>query len=99
MAKKMMDAALDADGDLKAVDGDLGVEESTITHQKRLVLHNKGDYAAYPTICVGAQEYIDDDDGSRSLMREITRQWGNDGMKVQSVEMNQAGEIVARAEY
>jgi hypothetical protein len=98
MARIMNDIAL-LDDDVVASGGDWQVVESTMEHQRQLVLNNKGDYKENPTICVGAEMYLDDDSGFERLIREITVEYGKDGMAVQSVGLNAAGEIISKADY
>ncbi|GAA4465249.1 hypothetical protein GCM10023093_17070 [Nemorincola caseinilytica] len=104
MAKRMMDIALDneADDDMlitgPADDGDLAVIESTREHQRQLLLNNKGDFKENPTVCVGVINYIDDEEDTGALMREIAAQYALDGMTVQKV-IREAGDIVSNAEY
>jgi hypothetical protein len=99
MGRAMTDMGLDAGDDLAVMAGDLVMEESTLQHMRQLLLNNKGDYKADPTICVGAARYLNDDNGYPALIREITTQYALDGINVQRVELNREGEIVSNAEY
>lgn len=108
MSRQMIDIKLYSDGANKddlyipSVDDtllDFIIEESTLQHQRQLLLNNKGDFKENPTICVGADVFLDDDDGMQNLMREIAAQFSADGMDIQGLRMNAVGEILSSAVY
>jgi len=89
MAKQMLDIGFAPDGDLLITGGDLTIQESTAEHQRSLLLENPGEYKQNPTICVGVNNYIDDD--TNSLGRDVVQQFMGDGMKVKNTNTNPAG--------
>lgn len=86
MARRMIDY-IQADDDLMVSGGDFLTGESTYQHQRDLLLNVKGDYKATPEVCVGAADYIDDDDKS-AIKREISKQFLADGMTVNDLRPN-----------
>ncbi len=98
MAKEMIDIGLDAGEDLSVVGGDFMCVESTAQHQRQLVLNNKGDFKQNPTICVGAFDYMNDEN-YQELMRAISIEFTRDRMDVQSVVLSQAGIVNSDAIY
>ena len=76
--------------DLDIKTGDFAVTESTSTHQKELLLCNKGEFKQNPLVCVGAIEFIDSDD-SGDFIREVSQQFLADGMDFTSLNINPAG--------
>jgi len=95
----MMDIALSGDDVVISPGGDLVAVESTREHQRQLLLNNKGDLKENPTICVGAVNYLDDDDGMGKLMSEISAQFSLDGMTLQHISLDPAGHLTSNAEY
>lgn len=79
------DILLDTDFDLKIVDGDLVIGESTEQSQQLLLLIEKGELREYPTRCVGVQQWLNDDSPG-DLNAEIKREYEADGMKVFTVK-------------
>lgn len=99
MARRQIDIAL-SDNDLHiTAGGDFAAVESSKEHMRQLVQNGKGDFKENPAICVGAEQYIDDDGGFGALVTEISRQFSGDGMAVQLVSINANGTIESKAEY
>ena len=98
MAKEMIDIGLDAGEDLNVVGGDFMCVESTVQHQRQLILNNKGDFKQNPTIGVGAFDYMNDEN-YQELMRTISIEFTRDGMDVQSVVLSQTGIVNSDATY
>lgn len=98
MAKQQIDIGLDADDDIVIALGDLMAEESTAQHQRQMIMNNKGDFKQYPTTCVGALEYIDDENFS-ALIRAISVEFTKDGMDVQSIRLLPGGIVTSDAYY
>jgi len=85
-------------GDTLISNGDWTVDESTLCHQKLLLLLNKGDLKEHPTACVGIQRYLKDDD-PLALQSEIKRECEADGMKVTEVKLQSDGKLNLNAKY
>ena len=98
MARQMVDIGLDSDGDLAIVSGDSIMAESTPQHQQQLILNNKGDFKQNPVSCVGAFDYLDDENFTE-LIRAISIEFAKDGMDVLGVTTTQGGIIASDAFY
>ena len=98
MAIEMMDLVLDAGYDLIVEAGDFRIVENTGGHQQQLIINNKGDFKQNPTICVGALNYLDDEN-LQELIRNISIEFTRDGMNVISVQLSPAGVIQSDAYY
>ncbi len=98
MAKQMIDIVFDSSEDLAIAGGDFAADESTAQHQRQLLLNNYGDFKQNPAICVGAFDYLDDEN-FQSLMRAISIQFMKDGMDVKSVVLNASGTVNSDAYY
>jgi len=94
----MIDIGLDNSEDLEISGGDFLSVESTPQHQRQLILNNKGDFKQNPTICVGAFDYLDDEN-FQELTRAISIEFARDGMDVKSVILSSAGIINCDAFY
>jgi hypothetical protein len=86
MASDMIDITLSSDEDLLISSGDFVASECTGQNQKELILNNKGDFKQDPTVGVGVFEYFDDE-GSRTLVRNISIEFNKDGMDVKSISL------------
>jgi hypothetical protein len=101
MAMQMIDIGLKsvAGGeDLAIVAGDFSMVESTAMHQQQLILNNKGDFKQNPTICIGAFDYLDDEN-FQNLIRTISVEFTKDGMDVKSVGLTSNGTVKSDAFY
>ncbi len=78
--------------------GDFNIMESTAWHQQELILNNKGEFKENPTICVGAFDFLNDEN-EQDLVRAIAVNFSQDGMDVVSVGLTAAGVIVSDAFY
>ncbi|MCD6011635.1 MAG: hypothetical protein K0Q79_1497 [Flavipsychrobacter sp.] len=101
MAKQMMDIGLitaTGGADLKIVAGDFVVVESRAEHNKNLIYCNKGEFNENPSLCVGAINYVDDEN-PEDLVEAITTALLKDGMNVKSVAVGSSGVIETNAFY
>lgn len=101
MAKQMMDIGLisvAAGADLRIVAGDFVIVESKVEHNKNLIYCNKGEFNENPTICVGAINYVDDENPG-DLVAAITAAFLKDGMNVKNVTVSKDGVIETDAFY
>jgi len=67
--------------------GDLNVGESDQQNQTLLVANEKGSLKQFPSACVGAASYLEDED-TQGLVNETRREFIGDGMKVNSIAIN-----------
>jgi len=98
MARQMTDVALDENEDLEILNHDFQAVESTVQHQRQLVLNNKGDFKQNATLCVGVFNYLDDEHYLQ-LMRAISVEFSRDGMVVRSVSLGDDMKIRSDAYY
>jgi hypothetical protein len=98
MAKQMTDITLDVTEDLTISAGDFSLKENTAQHQQQLILNNNGDFKQSPMLCVGAIDYLDDEN-FQELMRKISREFIQDGMDVKRVELSPEGIVKTDAYY
>lgn len=91
------DILLDDDFDLKIVDGDFVIGDSTEQNEMLLLLLNKGEVKQFPDGTVGAVTYKDDE-GPSALLQEISEKFAADGMKVNRVAVEN-GKIKTDAVY
>jgi hypothetical protein len=84
--------------DMVIKNGDFMVEESTLTHQKCLLLAEKGDYRQFPTVGVGLTNYLLDDGDTDKLTSEIQTEFTRDGMEIDKLIV-QGSLIDVEAEY
>jgi hypothetical protein len=89
MAREQIDIMLDDTEDLfvDSVSGDFAMVESTGQHQRQLILNNKGDFKEFPDMCVGVENYMDDE-GKSALIRAIAIEFMQDGMDVKDLSPN-----------
>lgn len=94
----MTDLLLDEDGDLKIVDGDFVIGESTAQHQNLLLIADKGEFKESPMRGVGVLRYLEDGTPD-NLAREIRTEFTIDGMKVNQIKRLNNGNIEVDANY
>lgn len=93
----MKDILLDEDNDLVIQNGDFKIGISDEQHKKLLLISDKGTFKQYPDVGVGIFGYLQDE-STADLFREIRLQFTSDGMKVNSIRMEN-GKIVINANY
>jgi hypothetical protein len=98
MARQMIDIALDEQEDVAISSGDFVFTESTAQHQRQLILNNKGDFKQNPTSCVGAFDYLHDED-YQALIRAMSIEFSKDGMDVKRVLIGANGVVNSDAFY
>lgn len=96
----MQDFLLDEDYDLMldTLTGDFVMGESTGQHQALLLLCNKGDFKENPTSCIGIAGFLKDED-VKGLLAETKAQFEKDGMTVNSIAVDAAGNLEINAPY
>ena len=87
------------DGDLLIRDGDFVVSESTVQHQRDLMIANKGEYKQNPTVGIGLNNFLLQEMEEEELRLIMTREFEGDGMRVNKIEVNGFTNIKIDAEY
>lgn len=85
--------------DLRVVNGDLIVGESTQQHQHEVVVGDKGHFHFAPVLGVGVTRYLLDRTSVPGLVASIRRELERDGQTVESVVMRPGGRIEIVASY
>lgn len=94
----MRDLLLDENDDLSFGQGDLGNGISDPQNKKLLLVSDKGDWKEHPTVCVGAERWLKDDD-PQGLLGEIKKEFERDGMTVIKLELTEDGKLTEDAHY
>ena len=92
------DILLDSSFDLMIKNGDIVVDDSTEQNQVLLFMSHPGEWRQHPTIGVGAQDFVNDDNFAM-LAQEIQKQFQEDGMQVKKVTVMETGKTQWDAEY
>lgn len=101
MARRMIDIGLEAvtgGADLAISNGDFTMVESTAAHQTELILNGPGEFKQNPEICVGAFDYLEDEN-MNALVSAISTQFNKDGMNVIGIAIGTDGIIRSNAFY
>lgn len=91
------DYLLDEDGDLKIENGDFVFGDATLDNQRLLLQADFGELRMTPLRCVAIRQF-QDDEAPRDMLRQINKEFVNDGMTVQKVEIIK-GELNIEASY
>lgn len=94
----MIDFKQDNSGDLEIQAGDLVLTESTIQHQRDIILAQKGWWHFAPTQGVGLNNWMHEHGSQGALMGEIRRELERDGATVSRISMND-GKLIVEATY
>jgi hypothetical protein len=86
------------DDDLLFINGDLVVRDSTLQHQKHLLLVQPGELREFPTVGVGLVNFLNDD-ALDDLGAAIQREFENDGMIVKKLDVYENGKLEIDASY
>jgi hypothetical protein len=79
-------------------DGDFVIGESTLQHQRSLLLAHPGEVKPAPTSGVGLSTFLESED-LYSLPGAVTFQFEEDGMQVASCEVDSVGKLSVEAQY
>lgn len=93
----MTDILLNEQFDLDYINGEIVRGESSLQHQKLLLISNKGDFKESPTACVGAYGYLKNNDIA-GFLSEAKKELERDGLQVISLDMVD-GKINVNATY
>lgn len=79
------------------VDGDDFIGDATKQNQEVIIFSSKNEIKQYPTSCVGAIAFIEDDEAD-DFIREIKKELVKDGQTVNSITVAD-GKIIVDANY
>lgn len=94
----MLDILLTNDGDIDLSTGDIRYGESTRQHKADILMASPGDFGQFPTVGVGAVDYLLDENPGLFL-RSVSRQMTADGIRVERTYIDPEGELVIDGEY
>lgn len=94
----MIDFRQDTNGDIDLTNGDIHYVESTVAHQRDLLFTAMGELKHAPTAGAGIHDFINDET-PEAMLRTVRRKYIQDGMTVNSVKKNNAGQIEVDAYY
>lgn len=103
MAIRLMNdikVASEVDGtqDVVFANGDFVIAESTLEHQRQLLLNSKNSFKENPLTCVGLSEFLLDDEDT-NVLKEIRAQFQDDGMTINSLDLTIDNKPVIDAYY
>jgi hypothetical protein len=94
----MIDFRQDTNGDIDLTGGDIHYVESTVAHQRDLLLTGIGELKHSPLSGAGVHDFINDEDPAE-MLRTVRRKFIADGMTVNSVKIDLNGQLVVDAYY
>ncbi|MDX9703939.1 MAG: hypothetical protein RBU23_12985 [Candidatus Auribacterota bacterium] len=94
----MQDIRQNKNGDIDLSGGDIHYTESTVAHQRDLLLTTMGSLKHSPVTGVGIQDFINDENPAE-MLRMVRKKFIRDGMTVNSVGLNQARQLEIDAYY
>jgi hypothetical protein len=94
----MVDVKFNETGDVDISANDIQYTESTLQHQRDLIVAHQGHYKEVPKVGVGAINFIHDENPD-NFLRTIRREFTRDGMKVQKISITVGGELFINAKY
>ncbi|MBN8834561.1 MAG: hypothetical protein ABS68_00295 [Niastella sp. SCN 39-18] len=94
----MTDFLLNDEYDLLFIAGDFAAGNSDVQHQVLLLLTDKGDWKEAPTVGVGIDLWLKDNDGD-GLLGEIKKEFERDGLTVKNIEIGTNGKLNIDASY
>ncbi len=81
-------------GDIACKNGDFVIGDSTLQHQADLLEAAEGEYKQSPTVGVGLQGFLNDEDPSE-MVRKIRIQFVGDGLNISQLKMTDPMNIKA----
>ena len=93
----MTDLQVDENGGVRIQNGDLVLAESTIQHQRDLIMSEKGWYHHNPTVGVGLNSWLHDH-SINNLASVVRSELERDGQKVQDIGTS-GGKLSIQAGY
>lgn len=96
---EVFDFIVGDDGDLVFKNGDIELGESTLLHQRDLLLAYPGEFRQYPIIGAAIRQELNNNIGADELRQRIQREMERDGMRVGKLDVDETGNIDIEAEY
>lgn len=96
---EVFDFVVDQDGDLLFKGGDIALGESTLLHQRDLLLAYPGDFRQHPTIGVAIRRELNNTIGRDEIRSRIRREMEQDGQRIERLDVDGQGNIDIIAEY
>lgn len=96
---EVFDILLDEDSDLQVANGDFVVGESTMQHQRDLLIAVPGDIRQFPLIGAGIRMELLDNVSRTELRMSIQREMERDGMRVSVLRIDVDGNVELQANY
>lgn len=93
----MIDFKVTETGGVVIENGDLVITESTVQHQKDLIVSEKGWWKFNPTRGVGLNSWLNDTNG-RNLPGVVRSELERDGQQVESISV-ESGSLKIKASY
>lgn len=93
----MKGIVLNDDLSVKIVNGSMVVDDTTYQNQKLLLLAEKGEFKYRPMRGVGTKRFLESSQPDE-LAREIRTEFITDGMKVNSITIEES-DLIVNAEY
>ena len=94
----MIDFRQDINGDIDLTGGDIHLVESTVAHQRDLLLTGMGELKHSPVTGAGVHDFINDET-PEAMLRMVRKKFIHDGMTVNSVKLDTGGKLVVDAYY
>lgn len=94
----MIDFRQDINGDIDLQNGDIHYVESTVAHQRDLLLTGMGELKHAPLVGVGIHDFLNDENPAE-MLRTIRKKYIMDGMIVNAVIQNTNKQLEIDAYY
>ncbi len=94
----MIDFRQDTNGDIDLQKGDIHYVESTVAHQRDLLLTGMGELKHAPLSGVGIHDFLNNENPA-AMLRMVRKKYIQDGMTVNSVVQNAAKQLEVDAYY
>ena len=94
----MIDFRQNTEGDIDLSKGDIRYVESTVAHQRDLIITGMGELKFAPLSGVGIHDFLNDENPA-DMLRLVRKKFIQDGQTVNSVKQNKAGDLVVDAYY
>lgn len=95
---KMQDFRQNTDGDIDLSKGDIVYVESTVAHQRDLIITAPGELKFAPLSGVGIHDFINDESPA-DMLRMVRKKYIQDGQTVNSVKKNSDGQLEVDSYY
>ncbi|WP_297096366.1 hypothetical protein [uncultured Draconibacterium sp.] len=94
----MIDFRQNTEGDIDLSKGDIGYVESTVAHQRDLIITGIGELKFAPLAGVGIHDFLNDENPA-DMLRMVRKKFIQDGQTVNSVKLDASGGLEVDAYY